>query len=78
MITPHQCRAARAWLDITQSDLALMAGISKNSILTWEKGDRAMHPNHVMAVERALMERGMIFSSDPPGVGMPVKEGMFS
>jgi transcriptional regulator with XRE-family HTH domain len=68
MITHLQCRAARAWLDLTQSDLAELAGLNKNSIMTWELGKSVMHPNNVAAVERALMERGVDFLSDPPGL----------
>jgi DNA-binding XRE family transcriptional regulator len=68
MITHIQCRAARAWLDLTQPDLAKLAGLNKNSVMKWESGKSSMHPNNVAAVERVFMERGVDFLSNPPGL----------
>jgi hypothetical protein len=53
--------------------LASMAGLSTNAIGAWEKGERTLHPNHVAFVERALVERGVVFLDAPPGLraGVP-------
>jgi DNA-binding XRE family transcriptional regulator len=73
MINHIQCRAARAWLDLTQADLAKLAGLNKNSIHAWESGKTALHPNNVAAVERVFTKRGIVFS--PNNVGWRPAEG---
>ena len=39
-LTPEQCRAARAWLDWSQNDLADAANISLSTVRDFEKGRR--------------------------------------
>jgi len=67
-ITPDHCRAARACLDLTQADLAKLAGMNKDSIMKFEMGKKAIRPNNMAAIAHVLMERGVDFLFDPPGL----------
>jgi DNA-binding XRE family transcriptional regulator len=65
MITAAQCRAARAWLDLTQSDLAEMVGCGLTTILDFETGRRRTLLENVLAMQRVLEERGIVFIRTP-------------
>jgi DNA-binding XRE family transcriptional regulator len=45
MLTPAQCRAARALLDWTQADLAQVTGLSAVTIRAFEKGGEMRDSN---------------------------------
>jgi len=61
MICPEQVRAARKLLGLSQRDLALLAGVSEDSIRRFE--DRARMPwgASVAAIKRALEDAGIEF-----------------
>jgi DNA-binding XRE family transcriptional regulator len=42
-MTPAQCRAARAWLDWNQHDLAKRAGCNRDTIRRFENNMQGMH-----------------------------------
>jgi predicted transcriptional regulator len=65
MITAAQCRAARAWLNLTQADLADMVGCQKNVIMDFERGTRATLQANVIAMQHVLEERGIVFIRTP-------------
>lgn len=48
MITPAQCRAARALLDWTQSNLAEATGLSVVTIRSFEKGGEMRDSNRML------------------------------
>ena len=78
MISPGQVRAARAFLNWRQADLAKAAGISEGSVKNVEGGNNdshpstlRSHPSTLRAVQSALEIAGVIFieeNGDGPGV----------
>jgi predicted transcriptional regulator len=61
-MTPEQCRAARAWLDITQDELAKDAGVGLSTVKDFESGKRTPIPSTQTAM-RVVLERA--------GIGFP-------
>ncbi len=69
-MTPAQCRAARALLDITQTHLAQSADLGLSTVVDFEKGRRRVSPDAVAALQNALEYRGIMFSRDSSGEGV--------
>jgi len=61
IITPPQCRAGRALIQMTQGALAEAASVSKSVIVDFEKGHRVPNRNNLAAIQRALEEAGIEF-----------------
>jgi transcriptional regulator with XRE-family HTH domain len=61
-MTPAQCRAARALLSITQSELANEAGLGLSTIVDFEKERRQVSDEAVKAIQNALERIGIGFS----------------
>lgn len=59
MLTPEQSRAARAWLDWTQDDLARLAKVSLSTIRDFEKGKRVPIANNLSAINGVFHARGI-------------------
>jgi transcriptional regulator with XRE-family HTH domain len=75
-MSPEQCRAARAWLDWSQLDLAKKAGVSGSTIRDFEAGRRIPIANNLKAIRQALEEAGMHFlfsDHEPVGVAKRVE-----
>lgn len=71
MISPAQCRAARALVEMDQAALASAAKVSRNTIVDFEKGRRTPTTNNLAAVRVALEAVGVIFveeNGEGPGV----------
>nr|WP_244543385.1 helix-turn-helix transcriptional regulator [Bosea sp. CRIB-10] len=72
IISPEQCRAARAWLDWKQEDLATAAGVSLSTVRDFEKQRRSPIANNARALASALENAGLrlIFASNgsPKGI----------
>jgi DNA-binding transcriptional regulator YiaG len=68
MISPEQCRAARAWLGWPQPELAKRAGIGLSTLRDFETGTRTPIPNNREAIQRALEGAGirMLFEDGRP------------
>ena len=60
MLTSDQCRAARALLNWTQSDLSKRVSISDVSIRAFEKGG-AIRESNAVKIVAALEEAGITF-----------------
>src|SRR5665647_1417979 len=61
MISPSQCRAARALLGWSQDDLETAAMVSKKTIADFERDQRSQHGRTTEAIEAALVAQGIIF-----------------
>jgi transcriptional regulator with XRE-family HTH domain len=61
MISSEQCRAARAWLNWTQQELAGRAGVGLSTVKEFEKGERKTIAATAEAMRRALAEAGIEF-----------------
>lgn len=75
MLSPEQSRAARAWLDWSQDDLAKLAHLSLSTVRDFEKGRRAPIVNNLEAIRRAFEAKGVSFQVDANGnaTGINVK-----
>jgi DNA-binding XRE family transcriptional regulator len=61
ILTPAQCRAARALLNWTQPFLAEAAGLSKSTIIDFELKRREVSATAQAAMKRALDDGGISF-----------------
>jgi transcriptional regulator with XRE-family HTH domain len=71
MITPEQCRMARAALGLGVRDLARIANVAAMTVTRFENGRSQGHPDTLSAIRRALEKAGVIFveeNGDGPGV----------
>jgi DNA-binding transcriptional regulator YiaG len=71
-MTPGQCRAARALLDITQSQLARAASLGLSTVVDFEKERRVVSEEAVRAMRIALQRAGIEFS-DGDGEGLRLR-----
>ena len=63
-ISYQQCRAARALLGWTQSDLEKAAEVSKKTIADFEREERIPYVRTLAAIQRALETAGAEFLPD--------------
>jgi DNA-binding transcriptional regulator YiaG len=63
MITPTECRTARMLLNLSPADLARSAGISVGALQIFETGYGPDKPAIALAVQRALEQVGVEFTS---------------
>jgi transcriptional regulator with XRE-family HTH domain len=68
LMTPAQCRAARALLGITQSQLARAAKLGLSTVVDFEKERRLVSEEAIKAIQTALQRAGIEFM-DENGVG---------
>ena len=75
VMSPSQGRAARAWLDWSQEDLARRANVSVNAVRDFEKGRRSPITNNIEAMERAFVAAGIRLTFDPEGkpIGLTIE-----
>lgn len=64
MITPAQCRAGRALLAWTMTQLAEASAVSVSTINSFELERRQPIPGNIAAIERALESAGVQFLLD--------------
>jgi transcriptional regulator with XRE-family HTH domain len=75
ILTSAQCRAARAWLNISQDDLAERAKVAKVTIALFEMDDRLPRDRTLEDIRRALENLGMGFTFDGArGSGLTASE----
>lgn len=71
MINEKQCRAARAWLGLSQEDLAELTKVSSRTIAHFEAGNRVPHDRTLCDLERAFTDMGIEFLFEgAKGVGV--------
>ena len=74
MMTPAQCRAARALLDWSQQQLADAAKIGNATIRNFEGGKSTPQNATLDVLQRALESAGVEFTNgDEPGVKLKAK-----
>ena len=65
LLSPAQCRAARAWLNWTQAQLAERSSVGRSALKDFEKGARRRTLPAIRAqLQRAFEEVGVEFPSD--------------
>ncbi len=71
MITPEQCRAARALLGWRQTDLAKKAGVAYSTLRNFETQRTGILVANLAAIEGALTASGIVFiPANGGGVGV--------
>jgi len=60
-ISPAQLRAARAWLELSQDDLAAKAGVGRRAIADFERGARLPYDRTLDHLRAAIEELGITF-----------------
>jgi predicted transcriptional regulator len=71
IMSPAQCRAGRALLEITQTHLATSAGLGLSTVVDFEKGRRQVSSESIELIFRALTQAGVEFidgNGGGPGV----------
>jgi transcriptional regulator with XRE-family HTH domain len=63
-ITPAQLRGARAWLGLSQDELAIRSGVSKHSIARYEQGRSVAYDGTLAKLKIALETEGIRFHFD--------------
>jgi transcriptional regulator with XRE-family HTH domain len=71
-ISPAQCRAARALMEMDQAELARRAVVSRDTIADFENGSRTPAADGLDAIRAALEAAGVIFI-DENGNGLGVR-----
>jgi len=66
-ITPGQCKAARALLELTQSELAAAATLGLSTVVDFEKKRRQVSVVAIQAIRHALAARGIEFIDENGG-----------
>ena len=69
---PEQCRAARAWLSLSQDDLASAANVSNSTVRDFEAGRRVPIAATLAAMKAALAKQGVEFLEDAQALGISV------
>jgi transcriptional regulator with XRE-family HTH domain len=64
-IRPEQCRAARALLGLSQEELARAAGISRATLIDFERGEREPIFANLKMIQAALERAGIEFTAAP-------------
>jgi len=72
-ITAAQARGARAMLNMSQQDMATLAGISRKTLTTFEAGEAGVKAGTVEKVQAALEGAGAVFVDSDAGVGVMVR-----
>ena len=67
MLSPEQCRAARAWLGWSQDDLAKRASVGLSTLKDFENGKRSPMRNNLEAIRRVLEDAGVGLLFDNEG-----------
>ena len=60
-VTPAQIKAARAWLGLSQDDLAAKTGLARRAIQDFENGKREPQPRTRRDLRNAFEQLGLEF-----------------
>jgi transcriptional regulator with XRE-family HTH domain len=67
LISPGQCRAARAFLSLTREELGTAAGLTGATLQSFERGVRVPHQNNLQALRAFLESKGVQFIPQEDG-----------
>jgi transcriptional regulator with XRE-family HTH domain len=67
LLTPAQCRAGRALLDMTQPNLAERAGLGLSTIVDFERSRRVVPRETAQLIRNALEKLGVEFIDENGG-----------
>jgi transcriptional regulator with XRE-family HTH domain len=76
-LTAAQCRAARALLNWTQTELGRLAKVDQKTITDFERGVRSPHPRTLDALKKELEAEGVVFfdATDTLFTGVGIRIG---
>lgn len=66
-MTPGQCRAARAMVQMPQDELARRAGVAPQTLIAFELGQRQPYARTIAAIRAALEAAGVVFIPENGG-----------
>ncbi len=66
-MTPDQCRAARAILNLEQAELAEQSGVARTTIIDFEQAQRVPRGKTLAAIRAALEAAGVDFIEENGG-----------
>ena len=72
-MTPDQCRAARAMLNLDHTEVADRSGVACTTIIDFEQGRRVPQGKTLAAIRAVLEAAGVVFldpNGNGPGVGL--------
>jgi len=69
-MTPAQCRAARALIEMTQGQLAERADVGLSTVVDFEKERRKVAEPSIAAIRTALEGQGIEFIENGKGPGV--------
>jgi len=72
-MTPEQCRAARAWLNLSQQELAEIAHVGLSTVRDYEAGRRQPVHNNLTAIRQVFEKRGLSFYDGTGWAGIRFK-----
>ena len=73
MINKEQLRASRAWLGLSQQEMASAAKVGKRTVADFERGATIPHERTLRDIEQALIALGVEFQFEGQiGVGLRV------
>ena len=75
-MTPRQCRAARALLELSQPKLAKLAGLGLSTVVDFERSRRQVSAEVIEALSAALKTAGVVFiDENGGGAGVRLRGG---
>ncbi|WP_428377765.1 helix-turn-helix transcriptional regulator [Lichenicoccus sp.] len=75
-LSAAQSRGARAMLAISQTELAVRAKVSRQTVVDFERGARVPYPNNLSAIRAALEAAGVEFiQENGGGAGVRLRRG---
>lgn len=67
MMTPAQARAARAFLNWSQHEVARRSGLGRNTVAQFENARHPTRPATIIALQKAFTDAGVRFDTDAEG-----------
>lgn len=74
MVNGSQIRAARAWLSLSQDQLAEITGVAKRTIARIEQNLTVPHDRTLRDIQQALESKGIVFLfENGRGIGLHIR-----